>query len=212
MEIIINKPKIKVNGHVDIKVFDKEDLARMEPKVQQYGRNTIHDNLLEKLIDSMDGTGAITYTNNINTASGWFDSNLANANSGNNSTNTDRHGQDGIVAKGSLSTGTLDSTEGGEAPEDVPHFFLNVVNASGGGTSVSTDTCTWTAQATSASSNTVTDLAIGNSYNVNATMATNANGDPDISFTTIFATYDPTDFTVAANDVLKVSWSIQIGG
>jgi len=206
MEIIINKPKIKVNGYVDIKVFDKEDLARMEPKVHQYGRNTIHDELLAKLIDVMDGSGASNY--HIITSSGWFDSHLANTNAGNNSSTTDRNGQDGIVAHGNQATGTLDAAESGEAPEDINHFFLNTTNASGGGTSVSTDTCTWTAQATwdRGNSNTIQTLTIGNGYD------TVTGSDPDVSFAIMFATYDPTNFTVANNDVLKVSWSIQIGG
>jgi len=214
MEIITIKPKVKVNGFVDIKVYDQEDLAKMEPKVHQYGRNTIHDNLLGKLIDAMDGSQPSTTNYHITTSSSWFDSHLAIASAGNNSTNTDRHNQDGIVAHGDQATGTLDNTDSNEAPEDVPHFFLNTVNASGGGTSVSTDTCTWTAQATwdQGSSNTISKLGIGNSYNVNNTMTTNANGDPEVSFDIIFATYDPTDFAVANNDVLKVSWSIQIGG
>jgi len=209
MEIIIKKPRVKVNGFVDIKVYDREDLRKLEPKVHQYGSNTIHDELLAKLIDEMERTGsAATTAHHINTGSGWFDSHLANANAGNNATNTDRHGQDGIAAHGNQSSGTLNASEGGEAPEDINHFFLNVVNATGGGTSVSTDTCTWTAQATwdQGNSNTIKTLTMGKDYD------TQTGSDPDISFGTMFATYDPSDFTVANNDVLKVSWSIQIGG
>jgi hypothetical protein len=199
---------VSVRGFVDIKVYDKEDLARMEPKINECGSNVVHDDLLGKLNDTMEGSGTSTTAFHINTSSGWFNSNLANANGGNNATVTDRNGQNGIVAHGNQSTGTLNASESGEAPEEINHFFINTVNASGGGTSISTDTVTWVSQATwdLAGTNTISTLTIGRDYD------TVTGSDPDVSFAIIYATYDPTNFSLLTDDVLKVSWSIQIGG
>tara|TARA_R110002020_G_scaffold329288_2_gene545133 strand:+ start:321 stop:980 length:660 start_codon:yes stop_codon:yes gene_type:complete len=218
MEIITIKPKVKVKGHVDIKVYDQEDLAKMEPKVHQYGRNDIHDNLLAKLIDAMDGSQPSTTIYHINTSSSWFTDRYAQSNGGDvNSQTTAMNQKDGIVAKGSVSTGGVTDTQSGEGGyNEVRHFFIHDAGQSGGGTTVSTDTCSWTAQATwndpnGSSSNIIERLYLGNFYNVTSSTNGMGNDDADVTFDIMFADYNPSNFTVANNDVLKVTWSIQIG-
>tara|TARA_R100001510_G_scaffold34776_1_gene31276 strand:- start:5033 stop:5680 length:648 start_codon:yes stop_codon:yes gene_type:complete len=215
MDIIIKKPKIWTRGFVDLAVYDKEDLNKMEPKHTQQGDNTIDNELLAKLILFLRGS-----TNNsfkINTASNWFNNPYAVANGGNTSnTTTDRNNQDGIVAQGTVSTGGIVDNQTGEGGHlAVNHFFINDASQSGGGTSVSTDTCTWTVQATwddpnGSSSNTISKLYMGRAYNVQS--SDNANEDSIPLFDTSYAEFDPSNFTLVESDVLKVSWSIQIGG
>lgn len=215
MDIIIKKPKILTRGFVDLAVYDKEDLLQMEPKHTQQGDNTIDNELLAKLILFL--RGGTTNSFKINTGSGWFDNPYAVANGGNTSNAfTARNNQDGIVADGSVSTGGIVDNQTGEGGHlAVNHFFINDATQTGGGTSVSTDTCTWTVQATwddpnGSSSNTITKLYMGRAYNL--TSSDNANEDSPPIFDTSYAVFDPSNFTLVENDVLKVSWSIQIGG
>ena len=195
---------IEIFGEVDIKVFDKEDLAQMEPKISILTENDTSPYLLGALTDLMHGNTSSQSSIQLTTDTGWFSGRYAENRSG--YTTTARHQEDGILAQSTVETGYVDEYGGGGS-EDINHFFLyQSMSTPNPG---STDKyVTWTAQSEwgKATTTTIQGLEIGKDYNAGSQQ-------PSTTFDTKeFASADSfTNFTLETNDILKVTWTMTIG-
>jgi hypothetical protein len=195
---------ISVFGEVDIKVFDKEDLVQMDPKISILTENTTSNYLLGALTDLMHGNTTSQSSIQLTTDSGWFTGRYAGDRQ--NYSTTDRHEEDGILAMSSVNTGVV-GEYGGSGTENINHFFL--YQSMSTPTPGSTDKhVTWTAQSSwgYAATTTISGLEIGKDYNAGSQQ-------PDTTFDTKeFATADSfTNFNLETGDILKVTWTMTIG-
>tara|TARA_R100001530_G_scaffold14867_2_gene13313 strand:+ start:9067 stop:9765 length:699 start_codon:yes stop_codon:yes gene_type:complete len=220
---------VDLHGLCDIKVYHPEDVAQMEPLVDQVLENAIHVDLLKKINAEMhSSSGDTDFT--LNHASGtggvWFPqqhpgwSNTTSAHAG--TVQTQQHGKDGIFARVNDVTGFVSQTSSGTWG-NVQDFLLWDQTST---TQPSANQAQWIAQAewtggadstgaggyADGGSTSVSELFIGKYYAPVYTSLT-------AGFVTTggqagsgeFATANPADFTMAVEDILKVTWTITIG-
>jgi len=193
MEILVPKFKIDISGKVRLQIFDD----RGRTKNEQHFTNAIHDDLKNAFVNHMaSSSGASAF--HINTSSNWFTSAM-----------TQQANKDGIFidsASTSESTKSYDDNLGN--PQHDMKLDSNLSTSYGGSNS-----CTWQAEGTwtggdsdpNNASGSFTSMAIGKTFGISSNAPT---------FTTTFATAtssgDFTAFTLDANDVARVTWTITI--
>ena len=203
MEIIVKSKPLSIIGEVDVKVYDPEDLANMEPKVNQVVHNSTSDYILGYLTDLMHGNVTTQSTEFITTDTNWFDQPYPGINTS-GSTPANNDGKNGIVAVVDRTTGSVKFNNETEA---VKHFFLTGTKS----TSTSNNVTSWTAQqawtgGTGSSACEVSNLELGKNYEMDGQ-------DTSLIFVNQpFASADNVDdFNLAIDDILKVTWTITIG-
>jgi len=189
---------ILIKGAVDIKVYDALDVERMEPKVSIVDYNDTNDWIMERIIDAMhSSSGGTTY--HLNTSSDWFSGRYPGDN--NSNTVTDRDGENGILAKSSITTGYFRSFSG-QSTEPVFDLFMH----SNKSTSNVTNSSIWTAEAIwgESATTTISSFELGKDYSNNAQ-------DVGATFAEPFAVYNVTNFTMQTTDILRITWTVAIG-
>ena len=209
MYIITKNTRIILEGFTDIKVYDKEDLNQMEPKVDQYEKNDTENYILGQILAHLkSSTGNTTFA--LPHSSGWFTQRYPGTTSP-LTTITEQDGKNGIFARVDDVTALVsDGDPGDPTPEDVKDFLLHdAANAS-----YATNVATWTAQASwgggteSGGTTTVEELRMGRDYMAEGSQQ---GAGPDNGFGEDYAINNVTDFTMDVNDILKVTWTITIG-
>jgi hypothetical protein len=189
--------KILVTGDIDIKVYDTEDLRRMEPKVSIEDHNTTGTFLMGEFIDQMHSSSGNT-SYHINTASNWFTQRYPGEDS--NANVTEQDGKDGILAISTVSTGYIDSASGNGT--ELLHMFFLHQNKS---TSNVNNASEWTAESVwNLATTTITSFEIGKDLMTNSQ-------DPTGTFEDDVATYNVPDFSMQSSDILRVTWTITVG-
>ena len=195
---------IEIFGEVDIKVFDKEDLIKMEPKISILAENDTSPYLLQALTDLMHGNTTSQSGIQLTTDTNWFTSRYAGT-SGEIYTTQDE--KDGIVAYTNVTTGYVTGDlGGGTETESIDHFYL-YQSLSTPNPGSSDKHVTWTAQSEWDKSNTtISGLDIGKDYNAGLAQ-------PSTTFDTKeFASVESfSSFTLETGDILKVTWTMTIG-
>ena len=193
MEILVPKFKIDISGKVRLQIFDD----RGRTKNEQHFSNAIHDDLKNAFVSHMaSSSGASAF--HINTSSNWFASAM-----------TEQATKDGIFinsTSNSESTKTYDATTGN--PQHDMKLDSNLSTSYGGSNS-----CTWQAEGTwtggdstpSNASGSFTAMAIGKNFSISSDEPTFAT-----TFATATSSGDFTAFTLDANDVARVTWTITI--
>ena len=189
--------KILIEGAVNIKVYDALDLERMEPKVSSVDQNDIDTPLLNEMITAMKSSSGST-SFQLNTGTNWFSDRYPGNNP--NDAVTSRHGEDGILSVSSITTGVVDEYQG-SGTEAIKHFFLYQTKS----TSNTTNETEWEAESTwSLATTTISMFELGKDYFANSQSPTATFNDP-------FATYNVSNFTMLATDILRVTWTITVG-
>ena len=194
MEILIPKFNVSISGKVSLEILD----SKKRTKQAQHFSNAIHDDLKNAFVNHLaSSSGASAF--HINTSSNWFAS-----------AQSYQASKDGIYID-----------QNGNNTESQKSYEDNLGNSqwdlkldSNLSTSYSTNSCTWQAEGTwtggdgtpSNSSGSFNAMGIGKSFSASS------GGDPTFStmFATASASGDFTAFTLDANDIARVTWTITI--
>jgi len=219
MHYIQTRSLLKIEGFVDIKVYDKYDIKQMEPKVDIFDKNATQSELMEKIVDEMfSSSGDTDY--HLTTSTNWFTSNIPGSTS-HPTTTPSQNAKDGIFVRGNRATSTIWCGDPYET--NVTNDLKDLLLSDSTSTTYSSNTnhCTWAAQATwnAASSddygtgnvldNTISHLEIGKNYFVQGDDGQGVgttNG-----FVTPFAIDTPSSFILQEDDIIKITWKITIG-
>ena len=208
--------RLKVHGDVDIKVYDPEDLIRMEPKVDILDTNVVKDDLLEKLNDEMHTTASTNTAHQLHTGTNWhpasdmcYSPDLCDG----YTIVSNREGENGISVAVTGYTGTIEDDVYGGCTQC--KGFCLYDNTS---TSTTNNASTWAAEATWLSgydpnTTTVERMYMGKDFDSqiggNFTNVFSTSFDGPYNFK--YAYYDNTNFTIQTLDILRVTWTITVG-
>ena len=196
---------IEVFGEVDIKVFDKEDLVQMEPKVSILTENDTAPYLLEELNKLMFGNTSSQSSIQLTTDTGWFTDRYAGTSG---ETYTTQDGKNGIVAHTNRTTGYVTGDlGGGTETEAINHFYLfqGLSTPNPGSTDKHV---TWTAQSEwdKELTATVNGLDIGKDYNAGLIQPSTTFDQEEFASVEGLSPFD-----IEKDDILKVTWTMTIG-
>lgn len=194
MEILIPKFNIDISGKIRLQVFDQKGRTKNE----QHFNNAIHDDLKNAFVNHLASSSASSH--HINTSSNWFAGTMSH-----------QSGKDGIyVDQSGNNTESQKSYDdnSGNSQWDMK-LSENLSTTYGGGNS-----CTWQGEGTwtggdgdpSNASGSFNAMAIGKGFSASS------GGDPSFSttFATATASGDFSAFTLDANDIARVTWTITI--
>ena len=208
--------RLNVHGDVDIKVYDPEDMKRMEPKVDILDTNVVKDDLLEKLNDEMHTNSDTNTAHQLHTGTNWHPASdmcySPDLCSSGYTITSNREGENGISVAVTGNTGQIQDDPYGGCTQC--KGFCLYENTS---TSTTNNASTWAAEATWLSgydpnTTTVERMYMGKNFDTNnGGLFINGFSGSAGPYAFAYAYYDNTNFSIQTLDILRVTWTITVG-